>query len=452
MIKQYLKILLLIFSLSSPMVMASDDDSFKPLSDKEKLYGLSLIWKEASYNFAFFDQVPELDFDAEYQEAIPKVLKTKNLYDYYRELKRFVAVLNDGHTSVYFPDSILQEYYTSLGIQAIDAENSVVVVAIDKTLQSQIPLGSKILAVDGVAINEHLKKNIIPFLNDVSTDKSRRTAAIKNMLTEGKVGSEINLKIETPTKEISRVSLIREPYNKSRDYEYYDIDRHNFNDYDPITEFKWIDSNIAYVSLNNFATIKVADRFKSYFREARKAEALILDLRKNGGGRSDIGTSILSYLIDKDTHGAKWKSPKHIAAYKAWEVYKSEPKRAWEEGDMPIVSPNENAVVIPTYVLIGRSTGSAAEDFLVYTDEVEHFTTIGEETVGSTGQPLTFKLPGGGSVRICTKYDYYPNGKEFVGVGIQPDIYVDRTVDDVRNERDVVLLRAIAEAKKSVSK
>jgi hypothetical protein len=35
----------------------------------------------------------------------------------------------------------------------------------------------------------------------------------------------------------------------------------------------------------------------------------------------------------------------------------------------------------------------------------------------------------GGSARICTKKDTYPNGKEFVGYGIKPDIEVKRTLN-----------------------
>jgi len=32
------------------------------LTTEEKLYGLSKLWKESSYNFAFFDQVPNLNW------------------------------------------------------------------------------------------------------------------------------------------------------------------------------------------------------------------------------------------------------------------------------------------------------------------------------------------------------------------------------------------------------
>ncbi len=49
---------------------------------------------------------------------------------------------------------------------------------------------------------------------------------------------------------------------------------------------------------------------------------------------------------------------------------------------------------------------------------------FGEPTFGSTGQPMLFSLPGGGSTRGCTKKDTYPDGKEFIDYGIQPDIEI----------------------------
>ena len=69
--------------------------------------------------------------------------------------------------------------------------------------------------------------------------------------------------------------------------------------------------------------------------------------------------------------------------------------------------------------------------------------TIGEPTGGSTGQPLLFALPGGGKARICVKRDLFPDGREFVGKGIQPDISVAPTVSGIRSARDTVLEHAL---------
>lgn len=68
---------------------------------------------------------------------------------------------------------------------------------------------------------------------------------------------------------------------------------------------------------------------------------------------------------------------------------------------------------------------------------------IGENSHGSTGQPLMFDLPGGGAARVCTKKDTYPDGREFVGYGIKPDIEVKSTVNDFINNNDPIIKKAI---------
>jgi C-terminal processing protease CtpA/Prc len=123
---------------------------------------------------------------------------------------------------------------------------------------------------------------------------------------------------------------------------------------------------------------------------------------------------------------------------------------AWETGAMESLKAKENSHIIPTYVLIGRHTASAAEDFLIYADKLQHFTTVGEKTYGSTGQPIFFDLPGGGSFRICTKRDTYPDGTEFVGYGITPQIVINRMPEHLRSEKDIVLYSSIEKLKESI--
>jgi len=81
-------------------------------------------------------------------------------------------------------------------------------------------------------------------------------------------------------------------------------------------------------------------------------------------------------------------------------------------------------------------------------EAMQHFAwipAVGEATGGSTGQPLVFRLPGGGLERICVKRDVCADGREFVGKGIQPTIEVARTPEDFRAGRDAALARAVKE-------
>jgi C-terminal processing protease CtpA/Prc len=68
---------------------------------------------------------------------------------------------------------------------------------------------------------------------------------------------------------------------------------------------------------------------------------------------------------------------------------------------------------------------------------------MGSNSFGSTGQPYMFDLPGGGTARVCTKQDTYPDGREFVGYGIRPDIEVKQTLNDYLQKKDACLERAI---------
>jgi C-terminal processing protease CtpA/Prc len=118
----------------------------------------------------------------------------------------------------------------------------------------------------------------------------------------------------------------------------------------------------------------------------------------------------------------------------------------WTESDSNLFynKGSEQKIKVPLVVIFGNNTASAAEDFLIALDDLKgRATTIGERSYGSTGQPLSFSLPGGGSARICTKKDTYPDGREFVGYGVKPDIEVKRTVEDYMKHRDAQLEKAI---------
>jgi C-terminal processing protease CtpA/Prc len=68
--------------------------------------------------------------------------------------------------------------------------------------------------------------------------------------------------------------------------------------------------------------------------------------------------------------------------------------------------------------------------------------TVGEATCGSTGQPLQFTIYGA-TGRICTKWDQYPDGTDFVGLGVAPDVPAARSARDVAAGRDAVLEKAL---------
>ncbi|WP_281557716.1 S41 family peptidase [Thalassomonas sp. RHCl1] len=427
------------------------------MSDQEKLYGLSLFWKEVSYNFAYFDQVEELDWDQAYQQYIPRVLATENAYEYYRVLSRFAGLLNDGMTTIEMPEGLVDEYVGFPAIRLAEANRQAIVVAVDKALAAELPLGSVILAVDGRESAAVLEQDVFPYISSSTThilwDQGiRGNKQYGYGLLAGAPGSNVKLKIRVPDGEIKELNVSRRHNKQAVDWHAARGIRHEES-----FSMKWLDDQLAYVALNNFSDMAVVENFIASLPQLKKANGLVIDLRFNEGGNTFLAEEILKYLTFRDLTGARSRMRVHNSTYKAWGKFARQYDwakeygayyngEAWQESEANVLYADEIALkdklVITTAILISRETARAAEDFLVYADGVKHFKTIGEPTFGSTGQPLFFDLPGGGKGKICSKRETFADGRDFVGYGIQPDILVKRDADYYLSESDLTLEKA----------
>jgi C-terminal processing protease CtpA/Prc len=226
--------------------------------------------------------------------------------------------------------------------------------------------------------------------------------------------------------------------------------------------------NIAYVAINTFGNHKAVEDFRNHIDSINSCDKLIIDLRSNGGGNSSNAYEIIEHLTEKPFTTSKWRTREHRPAFKAWGSFrvdnfrnavrsKKEQLSDWDkmtieyykgnqwysEAPNTITPADNKKITVPVVVLIGHKTASAAEDFLIALENTKRATIIGSKTFGSTGQPLSIKLPGGGSARICTKRDEYPDGRQFVGYGVKPDIEIENSVMDLVNENDSVLKKAL---------
>ena len=158
------------------------------ITNAQKIYELSKIWKEVAYNFAFWDKV-DIDWDEEYKNALVRVLETKDLYDYYRELKRFVALLDDGHTDVSFPNAISQdtEYFSMIPVYFAKPGDEIIVVAVSEGVKDDIPLFSTLVRIDGTDIHDFIKEYCYPYIWHANEDAC--SIFVLNSLVFGRRGS-----------------------------------------------------------------------------------------------------------------------------------------------------------------------------------------------------------------------------------------------------------------------
>ena len=125
------------------------------LTEKEMIWGLMQVWAETKFNFAYFDQVPDLEWDKEVQQSIPKVLSATDHVEYYQVLRELVARLNDGHTFIMPPEAINGTYDNPpLEFQVVEGKVVLTRVGDTKEIRNAgLRPGMELLAVgDGIPV------------------------------------------------------------------------------------------------------------------------------------------------------------------------------------------------------------------------------------------------------------------------------------------------------------
>lgn len=404
------------------------------LSEDLKIAGLSRFWSEVKYNFAFPEKLAALDWDALYVAFLPRVRAARSTAEYYRVLQELCAKLQDGHSTIIMPEAYWKTRIGRPGLQTRFVEGRVMVNRVwDPELEKQgIARGMEIVKIDGLETRAYAEKYVIP-RQDSSTPQYLDILAYERALLDGLFSEPVKLTLEaedgrTIERAVRRLTLP-------------ELTRLVPNPAPKPFEFRMLPGNIAYIALNSFMDDKTADEFFKRFPEFAASDAMILDLRNNGGGNTNVGYRIMAALAKEPFLGSRWSTRDYKPAFRSW----GRPDRAY-------LAPAEREATDPDHHYAGRvivltspRTYSAAEDFLVAFDQSGRGTILGEPSGGSTGNPLYLKLPGGGGALVCSKHDAYADGKEFVGVGVEPQIAAHPTVAGFRAGKDTVLERAVEE-------
>jgi carboxyl-terminal processing protease len=399
------------------------------LSSAEKVAGLSMFWSEVKRSFVNFHNVPELDWDKVYLEYLDKVMQTRSTREYYQLMTQLAPLLQDGHTNIYVPDELQDLFYSRPALATALVGKSVIVTKVlNQQLAQKIQRGDEIISIDGQAVHEYANTRVAPYASSSTPqDKAVRMYAYELLMGEKSKSIRLGLRDATGKERIEIVARGQERNVAG----------------EPAFDFKMLPGDIAYLALDHFESDAGVKKLESLMPTIMKAKGLILDVRANGGGSSVHGAAILSFL-----------SKKPVPYARSTERQESNVMRT--QGDLilldtlragvakPYSKERKEVYAGPVVVLAGAKTFSAAEDFLMSFVTMQRGTVIGSATAGSTGMPMSFKLPGGGSARICVKHDSFPDGREFVGKGILPNMEIVPTVADIRAGRDVVLDKAVA--------
>lgn len=152
------------------------------------------------------------------------------------------------------------------------------------------------------------------------------------------------------------------------------------------------------------------------------AVALLLDLRKNGGGLFDEGIAVASAFL-----------PDGMVAMEE------------HRGTLtPLdVLPNVRRFSGPIVVLVSGFTASAAE-IVAGALQDNGVPLVGEKTFGKGTIQTIYTLRGGWGLRLTTSFYYTRSGRAIDGRGLQPDVRIPLNEDLVQSSQDVQLQEATA--------
>lgn len=198
-----------------------------------------------------------------------------------------------------------------------------------------------------------------------------------------------------------------------------------------LTKLEILPGNIGYLEVSGFIG---ADGFEPVVGEAMKflerTDAIIIDVRRNGGGAGEMSHLLFSHFLPE----------KPVATIRVKSREAREPITEESVADVP----GPRRTDVPLYLLTSRATGSAAEEFSFVLKNQHRATLVGDRTAGAGHMVGGFSLPRGFMASVSlTRVSDPVTGREWEGVGVQPDVRV--APDQAPAVAHALALRALAE-------
>jgi len=123
-----------------------------------------------------------------------------------------------------------------------------------------------------------------------------------------------------------------------------------------------MDGNIGYLRFDGFAsTLYAGDTAVAALQFLKHCEAIIIDLRYNGGGGADMIQLILSYFFEERTHINSWYIRREDKTDQSW---------------TSTYVPGKKLLDTDPYILTSSRTFSAAEEFIYDLKNLDRATLV----------------------------------------------------------------------------
>jgi C-terminal processing protease CtpA/Prc/Tol biopolymer transport system component len=342
------------------------------------------------------------DWQALYRKYRPFVTQARDINEVGTIIDEMVGDLNASHTGFYprqdEPSHFKQS--ASLGLELDYREHLSRGIRIQRVYPTT-RIASVYEIRDGDILTHIDEEEILP------------NTAMDEILRD-KVGKLIKFRIMRDDQEITgqvRGLSYRELYNL---YYEYVVDRRRQAVHEATN------NRVGYIHLPAMGTVDYENFYRDFFRDNHDKEALIIDFRGNRGGR--VHDDVIS-LLTKQTY-----------AY------------SYSRLHGPEMRPEPRfAITIPTVVLVDEKSFSDGEIFPVIYQELNLGKVIGYPSSGAVIGTVERTLLDGSRMRMARTGWYMLDGTNMEGTGVMPDIMVEHSLNDIVQNNDKQLLRAIEE-------
>jgi hypothetical protein len=172
-----------------------------------------------------------------------------------------------------------------------------------------------------------------------------------------------------------------------------------------------LDGNIGYIKFDMFGdTETCGPKATAAFAAVGDVDALIFDLRENGGGQPEMVAFVTSYLFAKRTH--------------LNDIYERKDNKTTEYWTKPDV-PGKKLAKQPVFVLTSKNTFSGAEEFAYNLKNLKRATIVGETTGGGAHPTRGARIDAHFMIGVPFARAINPITKtNWEGTGVEPDVKV----------------------------
>jgi carboxyl-terminal processing protease len=378
------------------------------LTPSERAEIFEIVWRtinETYYDPAFHG----VDWAAMRERYGPRMEAAPNDQEFYAQFEVMLAELRDSHTSFSPPPppgAPPDGERGSLGLSLVEIEGQTIVSEVEpdsSAARAGVRPGMILRAVNGRPVEELYA---LIRANFAGTSSERAFAVLQRqaILYGGFLPKPRTLALVNLDDSAFAVTLEESKPTTTTA---------------PQLEARRLASGFGYIKFDQWKQPADA-RFDEELAKLSDTPGLVIDLRANGGGQTEVVLNIASNFFAAPTYTGGFR--RRDGTLDRYTTHA--PARLYKQ---------------PVVILIDERSASASETFTIFMQERGRAYVIGRQSNGALLNTRIQKIKGGGTLRVSVRAYVSPNGRVPEGTGVVPDNIVPLTIADLRQGRDAAL-------------